>query len=177
MGIVGTLGGGRWFDHAVRSDPDPRVLGPPAVLFLAASITTTAALFAPAGWMSIALFVPSMLSFSFMLPWGFGAAHLVARPWSSGAGIQPRHDWQRPYRAGPRPLVRRRGERCCKRSRYSKRSRAWPIDRALGEHPVRPGASRRQQKGRRFPSAALNTSPSTQHQRRPGLLKRRNLNA
>lgn len=79
MGIVGTLGGGRWFDYAVRSGSD-RVLGPPAILFLMASITTTAALFAPAGWMSIALFVPSMLSFSFMLPWGFGAAHLVAGP-------------------------------------------------------------------------------------------------
>lgn len=79
MGIVGTLGGGRWFDHAVRSGSG-RVLGPPAVLFLVASITTTAALFAPVGWMSIALFVPSMLSFSFMLPWGFGAAHLVAGP-------------------------------------------------------------------------------------------------
>lgn len=79
MGIIGTLGGGRWFDHAVRSGSG-RVLGPPAVLFLMASITTTAALFAPAGWMAIALFVPSMLSFSFMLPWGFGAAHLVAGP-------------------------------------------------------------------------------------------------
>ncbi|WP_440412305.1 MFS transporter [Neorhizobium petrolearium] len=79
MGIVGTLGGGRWFDHAARSGSG-RVLGPPAILFLMASITTTAALFAPVGWMSIALFVPSMLSFSFMLPWGFGAAHLVAGP-------------------------------------------------------------------------------------------------
>jgi len=77
MGIVGTLGGGRWFDHAVRSGTG-RVLGPPAILFLIASATTTAALFAPAGWMSIALFVPGMLSFSFMLPWGFGAAHLIA---------------------------------------------------------------------------------------------------
>jgi predicted MFS family arabinose efflux permease len=79
MGIVGTLGGGRWFDYAVRSGSG-KVLGPPATLFLMASITTTAALFAPVGWMSIALFVPSMLSFSFMLPWGFGAAHLVAGP-------------------------------------------------------------------------------------------------
>ncbi|MBP1848213.1 putative MFS family arabinose efflux permease [Rhizobium petrolearium] len=79
MGIVGTLGGGRWFDHTVHSGSG-RVLGPPAILLLMASITTTAALFAPVGWMSIALFVPSMLSFSFMLPWGFGAAHLVAGP-------------------------------------------------------------------------------------------------
>jgi predicted MFS family arabinose efflux permease len=79
MGILGTLGGGRWFDHAVRSGSG-RVLGPPAILFLIASTTTTAALFAPTGWMSIALFVPGMLSFSFMLPWGFGAAHLIAGP-------------------------------------------------------------------------------------------------
>lgn len=79
MGIIGTLGGGRWFDYAVRSGTG-RVLGPPAILFLIASVTTTAALFAPTGWMSIALFVPGMLSFSFMLPWGFGAAHLIAGP-------------------------------------------------------------------------------------------------
>lgn len=77
MGIIGTLGGGRWFDHAVRSGTG-KVLGPPAILFLIASATTTAALFAPAGWASVALFVPGMLSFSFMLPWGFGAAHLIA---------------------------------------------------------------------------------------------------
>lgn len=79
MGIIGTLGGGRWFDHAVRSGAG-KVLGPPAILFLIASVTTTVALFAPTGWMSIALFVPGMLSFSFMLPWGFGAAHLIAGP-------------------------------------------------------------------------------------------------
>ncbi|WP_454858113.1 MFS transporter [Rhizobium binxianense] len=79
MGIIGTLGGGRWFDHAVRSGTG-KVLGPPAILFLIASTTTTAALFAPTGWMAIALFVPGMLSFSFMLPWGFGAAHLIAGP-------------------------------------------------------------------------------------------------
>jgi predicted MFS family arabinose efflux permease len=79
MGIIGTLGGGRWFDHAVRSGTG-KVLGPPAILFLIASVTTTAALFVPTGWMSIALFVPGMLSFSFMLPWGFGAAHLIAGP-------------------------------------------------------------------------------------------------
>jgi hypothetical protein len=79
MGIIGTLGGGRWFDHAVRSGTG-KVLGPPAILFLIASVTTTAALFAPAGWIAIALFVPGMFSFSFFLPWGFGASHLVAGP-------------------------------------------------------------------------------------------------
>ncbi|MGF7055223.1 putative MFS family arabinose efflux permease [Bosea sp. OAE752] len=77
MGIVGTLLGGRWFDRAVSSGTG-KVLGPPAVLFLIASATTTAALFVPAGWLSIALLVPGMLSFSFLLPWAFGAAHLVA---------------------------------------------------------------------------------------------------
>lgn len=77
MGVVGTLLGGRWFDRAVSAGTG-RVLGPPAILFLIASVTTSAALFAPTGWMSIALMVPGMLSFSFLLPWAFGAAHLVA---------------------------------------------------------------------------------------------------
>lgn len=77
MGIIGTLLGGRWFDRAVSSGTGS-VLGPPAILFLIASATTSAALFAPTGWLSIALLVPGMLSFSFMLPWAFGAAHLVA---------------------------------------------------------------------------------------------------
>jgi predicted MFS family arabinose efflux permease len=79
MGIIGALLGGRWFDGAVRSGTG-RVLGPPGILFLIASVTTTAALFAPAGWISILLLVPGMLSFSFMMPWAFGAAHLVAGP-------------------------------------------------------------------------------------------------
>lgn len=77
MGILGTVVGGPWFDRAVRSGSG-RILGPPAILFLIASITTAAALFAPSAWTSIALLVPCMLSFSFMLPWAFGAAHLVA---------------------------------------------------------------------------------------------------
>jgi predicted MFS family arabinose efflux permease len=77
MGICGTLIGGRLFDRAVRSGTG-RVLGPPAILFMIASLTTTAALFAPVGWLSILLFVPGMLSFAFLLPWCFGAAHLVA---------------------------------------------------------------------------------------------------
>lgn len=77
LGIVGTLLGGRWFDRAVRSGTG-RVLGPPAILFIIAAVTTAAGLFAPIGWLSILLFLPSMLSFAFLLPWGFGAAHLVA---------------------------------------------------------------------------------------------------
>jgi predicted MFS family arabinose efflux permease len=77
LGIVGTLLGGRWFDRVVRSGSG-RVLGPPAILFIISAVTTTAGLFAPAGWLSILLFLPGMLSFAFLLPWGFGAAHLVA---------------------------------------------------------------------------------------------------
>lgn len=77
MGVFGTLLGGRWFDRSVSSGA-ASVLGPPAILFLIASATTSAALFAPTGWMSMALLAPGMLSFSFMLPWAFGAAHLVA---------------------------------------------------------------------------------------------------
>ena len=77
MGILGTLAGGRWFDGALRSGRG-RVLGPPAILFLIASVTTCGALFAPSGPLAIALMVPAMLSFSFLLPWSFGAAHLVA---------------------------------------------------------------------------------------------------
>lgn len=76
MGVVGTLLGGRGFDRASRAGRG--LLGPPAVLFLVSSVTTAAALFAPLGWMSILLFVPGMLSFAFMLPWAFGAAHRVA---------------------------------------------------------------------------------------------------
>lgn len=77
MGICGTLIGGRLFDRVVRSGTG-RVLGPPAILLMIASLTTTAALFTPIGWLSILLFVPGMLSFAFLLPWCFGAAHLVA---------------------------------------------------------------------------------------------------
>ncbi|MDR6954636.1 putative MFS family arabinose efflux permease [Ancylobacter sp. 3268] len=77
MGIFGAVIGGRMFDRAVQSGTG-RVLGPPAYLFLVASATTTVALFVPQGWMAVALLVPGMLSFAFMLPWAFGAAHLVA---------------------------------------------------------------------------------------------------
>lgn len=77
MGIIGALAGGRGFDRAARAGHG-RVLGPPAILFLVASIFTGLALFAPTGWMTIALLVPAMLSFAFLMPWAFGAAHLVA---------------------------------------------------------------------------------------------------
>lgn len=82
MGVAGTLLGGRLFDRAV-SRGSRRLMNPPAIVFSIASITTTAALFMPASWMSITLFIPGMFSFAFLLPHGFGAGHLVA-----GAGKQ-----------------------------------------------------------------------------------------
>src|SRR3546814_12863419 len=43
LGIIGTLLGGRWFDRVVRSGTG-RVLGPPAILFIMAAVTTPAGL-------------------------------------------------------------------------------------------------------------------------------------
>lgn len=79
MGILGTLIGGRGFDRAVKAGHG-RLLTPPAIVFLVAAVTTTGALFAPVGWISIALLVPNMLSFSFLLPWYYGTGHVVAGP-------------------------------------------------------------------------------------------------
>lgn len=79
LGVVGALLGGRGFDRAVRSGRG-RIIGPPGWLLLISAVTTGAALFAPVGWMSIVLFVPTMFSFAMLLPWAFGAAHLVAGP-------------------------------------------------------------------------------------------------
>jgi predicted MFS family arabinose efflux permease len=79
LGVIGALLGGRGFDRAVRSGRG-RIIGLPGWLFLISAITTAAALFAPVGWMSIVLFVPTMFSFALLLPWAFGAAHLVAGP-------------------------------------------------------------------------------------------------
>ena len=79
MGIVGTLLGGRMFDRAVLRGSG-RLLGPPALILIIASITTTLALFVPVGWVSIALLVPGMLSFAFAMPASFGAGHLLAGP-------------------------------------------------------------------------------------------------
>ena len=79
LGLVGTVVGGRGFDRAVRAGRG-QVLRAPSVAFLVAAVATLAALFAPEGWMSIALLAPVMFSFTFMLPWAFGSAHLVAGP-------------------------------------------------------------------------------------------------
>ncbi|WP_084579341.1 MFS transporter [Sphingomonas azotifigens] len=82
MGLVGTLLGGRDFDRR-RSAGNRFLLATPATLFLVAGTTASVALFVPIGWLATALLVPTMLSFAFMLPGAFGAAHLVA-----GAGHQ-----------------------------------------------------------------------------------------
>ena len=77
LGIAGTLLGGRGFDAAVRRKATSLLLVP-AVAFCVAAVTTTAALFVPVAWISIALLVPAMFTFAFTLPYAFGAAHLVA---------------------------------------------------------------------------------------------------
>jgi len=79
LGVIGAVLGGRGLDRAVRSGRG-RIIGLPGWLFLVCALTTTAALFAPTGWMSIILFMPTMFSFALLLPWAFGAAHLVAGP-------------------------------------------------------------------------------------------------
>lgn len=86
MGIAGALIGGRQFDKAVGRGSG-RLMHPPAVVFIIASVTTLAALFAPVSWMSIALFVPGMFCFAFLLPYAFGAGHLVAGPGKQALAI------------------------------------------------------------------------------------------
>lgn len=77
MGIVGTLVGGRMFDKALKKGA-VGLFNPPAIILIFASMTTLTALFVPVGWISIALLVPGMFSFAFLLPFAFGAGHLVA---------------------------------------------------------------------------------------------------
>jgi predicted MFS family arabinose efflux permease len=79
MGIIGTLLGGRIFDSAVNRRSG-RLLDPPAITLCIAAFTTLLALFTPVTWVSIALFVPGMFSFAFLLPHAFGAGHLIAGP-------------------------------------------------------------------------------------------------
>ena len=79
LGVVGALLGGRGFDWTLRSGRR-RLIDPPGWLLLIAAPITAAALFAPAGWMSILLFMPTMFAFALLLPWAFGVAHLVAGP-------------------------------------------------------------------------------------------------
>lgn len=78
-GVIGALVGGRMFDRAVRRGARHPLLAP-AIMLVVGAVSTTAALFASAGWMAIALFVPAMLGFAFLLPWVFGAGHRIAGP-------------------------------------------------------------------------------------------------
>lgn len=77
MGIVGTLIGGRMFDR-IAANGYKGLMNPPAIIFIVASITTSMALFMPNSWLSIVLLIPGMFSFAFMMPFAFGAGHLVA---------------------------------------------------------------------------------------------------
>jgi len=79
MGIIGTLVGGKMFDKALKKGSEG-LFNPPSIILIFASATTLTALFVPVGWISIALLVPAMLSFAFLLPFAFGAGHLVAGP-------------------------------------------------------------------------------------------------
>lgn len=78
-GVIGALVGGRMFDRAVRRGARHPLLAP-AIMLVLGAVSTTAALFAQAGWMAIALFVPAMFGFAFLLPWVFGAGHRIAGP-------------------------------------------------------------------------------------------------
>lgn len=77
MGVAGALLGGRGFDRAIKAGRNG-LLRPPALVFFGAALSTTAALFVPMSGLSVALMAPAMLSFAFLLPWGFVAAHRVA---------------------------------------------------------------------------------------------------
>lgn len=77
LGIVGTLLGGRGFDAAIRSGRTALLRGP-AIAFLVAGVSLTAALFVPVPALSVALMTPSMFAFAYTLPFAFGTGHRVA---------------------------------------------------------------------------------------------------
>jgi len=77
MGILGATTGGRGFDRAMKAGRG-QFLKAPAIVFIISTITLLAALFVPTGWLSVALLVPTMFAFAFLLPWAFGTAHFVA---------------------------------------------------------------------------------------------------
>lgn len=79
MGIIGTLIGGKLFDR-IATNGYKGLMNPASIIFVIASITTSLALFMPNSWLSIALLIPGMFSFAFMMPFAFGAGHLVAGP-------------------------------------------------------------------------------------------------
>ena len=79
MGIAGTLIGGRMFDR-IAGNGSKGLMNPPSTIFIMASITTSIAIFMPNSRLAIALLIPGMFSFAFMMPFAFGAGHLVAGP-------------------------------------------------------------------------------------------------
>ncbi|MBW8201741.1 MFS transporter [Flagellimonas abyssi] len=79
MGILGTLLGGRWFDRAVNRG-STKLMNPPAMVLMIAAVSTMLGLFAPSSFMGIALFVPAMFAFAFLLPFAFGSGHMAAGP-------------------------------------------------------------------------------------------------
>ena len=76
-GIIGTLAGGKIYDRAVKKGARD-LMNPPAIISIIASITTLAAIFVPIRWLSIILLIPGMFSFTFLLPFAFGAGHMIA---------------------------------------------------------------------------------------------------
>lgn len=77
LGIAATLLGGRFFDRAIARNSQA-LLRPPAIMIFMAALCTAVALFMPTGNGAIALLVPGMFSFAFLLPYAFGSGHLVA---------------------------------------------------------------------------------------------------
>lgn len=78
-GVLGALLGGRGFDRAVQRGRRGW-LRPPAVVFLVSALTTPLALFSASAGLSVLMLTPAMLSFAFIMPWGFGAAQRIAGP-------------------------------------------------------------------------------------------------
>jgi predicted MFS family arabinose efflux permease len=77
LGIVATLLGGRFFDKAIARNTGG-LLGPPAIIISIGAFCTAAALFMPTANLAIALLMPGMFSFAFLLPYAFGSGHLAA---------------------------------------------------------------------------------------------------
>ncbi|PCD04306.1 MFS transporter [Sphingomonas spermidinifaciens] len=77
LGAIGTLAGGRRFDASVRAGR-AALLRAPMIAFAVAGLCTAAALFVADARLCVALMMPAMFAFAFMLPFAFGAAHRVA---------------------------------------------------------------------------------------------------
>lgn len=78
-GIAGTLIGGVVFDRSMRRKRENMLLWP-ALTFLIAAPTSTAAWFVPEPYVALALLAPLCMSFTFYFPGMFGSAHIIAGP-------------------------------------------------------------------------------------------------